>query len=1007
MKPHAEFFVAARTFASILLIPVVTLSSWGTDLSQPSASPTVLSLDGDWLLGADPENQGIQQEWWEGPQPDAVSTKVPWIIEDILPGYHGVVWYWRDFSAPRNPDPAGRYLLRFWNVDYLANVWVNGKAVGGHEGASGEFSLDVTEAVQPGESNQLAVRVLNPKDEPIDGIALKQTPHRNKTCTFTFGCDYNHGGIEDSVEILVVPAVRVADLFLWPDPQRETIRVQMEIVNTLPLPATVTFNISLAPAAGGETLLATSLRRGLAPGETKVEAQLNVEKPRLWRLEDPYLYRVSVRTSAAGKEEFPSETAARCGFRDFRVEDGYFRLNGKRIYLRCSHTGNMVPIGIHLPYKTDVDALRKDLVNVKAVGFNAIRFIAGPAERYQLDLCDEIGLLVYEEAYSAWLLEDSPKMAERFDCSLSEMVRRDRNHPSIVIWGLLNETGDGPVFRHAVQALPLVRSLDENRLVLLNSGRFDCHFEVGSVSNPGSEVWDCVLGRDGQPSEDAKTIYPSPERSGDAHIYPQVPHGADAIRILRTYGEGGKNSFLSEYGVSSGVDLTRLARQYEQRGKQTASEAMFYRRPLDSFMRDWERWRMAECFGRPEDYFRQSLAKNAKDRMVGLNALRANPHIIGYSLTGTVDQGYSGEGLTTTYREFKPGTIDSMSDALAPLRWCLFAEPVNVYRGNTVKLEAILANEDVLSPGEYPVRIEVFGPNSKKVFERRFAVTVPEAASNPQTPFAFPVFAEDVLADWPSGKYRLTATFDWGGAAAGGDIPFYVTDLEALPRVNAEVTLWGEDAELVNWLADQGIPHREFNSEQTDREVLLMGENPPTSPESRPFRELARHLARGSTAIFLSPRIFANGDDSTARVPLPQKGAFKSLASCVYHKDDWAKRHPIFDGLPAGGLLDYEVYRQVVSNIAWVGEDPQAVVVAAAVHSAPDYASGSLVSIHEFGAGRFILNTLCIRENLGGDPVADILLRNLIRYATEETGESLRELPQGFDRQIAELGLDR
>ena len=94
------------------------------------------------------------------------------------------------------------------------------------------------------------------------------------------------------------------------------------------------------------------------------------------------------------------------------------------------------------------------------MGFNAIRFIWGGAQRYQLDLCDEIGLMVYEESFASDSLADSPKMGELFDRSVSELIRRDRNHPSIVIWGLLNEAGDNPAFRHATQMLPLVRSLD-------------------------------------------------------------------------------------------------------------------------------------------------------------------------------------------------------------------------------------------------------------------------------------------------------------------------------------------------------------------------------------------------------------------------------------------------------------------------------------------------------------------------------------------------------------------
>ena len=86
---------------------------------------------------------------------------------------------------------------------------------------------------------------------------------------------------------------------------------------------------------------------------------------------------------------------------------------------------------------------------------------------------------------------------------------------------------------------------------------------------------------------------------------------------------------------------------------------------------------MADTFARPEDYFEACLAKMAGQRLIGLNAIRANPNCVGYSLTGTADQGMTGEGLTTTFREFKPGTFEALFDGLAPLRWCLFAEPVN------------------------------------------------------------------------------------------------------------------------------------------------------------------------------------------------------------------------------------------------------------------------------------------------------------------------------------------
>src|SRR5439155_7364867 len=123
------------------------------------------------------------------------------------------------------------YLLRFWAVDYLADVWLNGVHVGRHEGGEAPFTHDVTGSMKKGARNLVAVRVLNPADDPIDGLTLKQTPHRNKTCAFTCGCDYNHGGIEDSVELLVTPAARIEDLFVRADPKTGILLVQVDVRN--------------------------------------------------------------------------------------------------------------------------------------------------------------------------------------------------------------------------------------------------------------------------------------------------------------------------------------------------------------------------------------------------------------------------------------------------------------------------------------------------------------------------------------------------------------------------------------------------------------------------------------------------------------------------------------------------------------------------------------------------------------------------------------------------------
>ena len=192
-----------------------------------------------------------------------------------------------------------------------------------------------------------------------------------------------------------------------------------------------------------------------------------------------------------------------------------------------------------------------------------------------------------------------------------------------------------------------------------------------------------------------------------------------------------------EYGIGSALDLTCLARHYEQLGKTECEDAVAYRRYLDMFMADWAQWKMAEAFAGPEDYFAQCLRWHANLRRIGTNAIRANPNVVGHSMTGTQDQGLTGEGITSnTFRDLKPGVTDALFDAWYPLRWCLFAEPVSVYRGGTARVEAVLVNEDVLPPGRHPVRFQIVGPRGARVYDSTMDVTIPEAgqSQSPRSP---------------------------------------------------------------------------------------------------------------------------------------------------------------------------------------------------------------------------------------------------------------------------------
>ena len=952
-------------------------------------------------------------------------TRVPSVIQEVFPGYHGVAWYWRTYTAPRHPLSGGRHLLRFWAVSYIAEVWVNGKRVGDHEGGESPFTLDVTDAVKPGR-NTLAVRVLNPTNEPIDGITLKQTPHRNKVMPSSPGSDFNHGGIFLPVELVLAPAARIHDVFARPDWKTGTIRVQVTVRNTAPGKRKGTVEVRIAPAAGGETLVRKAAAADVSAGDTVLKMTVRVPGHRLWSLEDPFLYRLSVTLRVDG-EPTADESSLRTGFRDFRVEKGFFRLNGRRIILKSTHTGNCSPGGQVVPPEGMPDILRRDLLYAKSSGYNAVRFISMVAHPWELDMCDELGLLVYEESYAGWLLEDSPDMKRRFDFSTRDMVRRDRNHPSLVIYGLLNETRDGPVFRHAVDSLPLLRSLDDTRLVLLSSGRWDGQWSIGSASNPGCRTWEHVWGRESPTAGAVPATWDVTrgggylEPAGEAHVYPMTPLRPEAARLIRELGSGSKPVFLSEFGIGSMMDVISEARSFEEHG--CAEDLEDYRMLRDMEKRlveDMERWGMKDVYPFPEDLLVDSQRRMARHRIHGFDLVRSNPMICGFNLTGMLDHALTGEGMWKMWRTWKPGAMDALQNGWWPVRWCLFVTPSHGYADRPLAVEAVLANEDVMKPGRYPVRFRIFGPRGL-AWERRVEAVLPIAEPGEDPPLAVGVLKDVITLEGPAGDYRLVANLERGGAPLNRSIEFSLADPDDLPRVDATVASWGIGDTTERWLARHGVACRQIGPAlgagvQEKREVIIVGDVSKLAADRDAWVGLARRVARGSVALFLSFEAFRRSKDpkegeiDMGWLPLARKGRCHFFHDWLYHKENVARRHPVFDGLQGNGILDWYYYGTMIPRHVFEGQEDADEVIAAAFATgycgggSRGYESGILMSTHRFGNGSFLLNTFPVMENLDGNPAADRMMLNLVRWAASRCAEPLAGLPPDFDATLRAIG---
>ena len=346
--------------------------------------------------------------------------------------------------------------------------------------------------------NLLVVRVINPVEEPIDGFVLGDTAHGVKfNKNYMSGAMYNYGGITQGVELIETDPVRILDVHAQADMKANAIKVSVTIRSELETPVAGRLTASIRLRNSDLVLVRQELTFTAPHGAGGQSMTIPIRRPQYWSPEDPQFYLVTVDMECEGKmASCRDQKTVRCGFRELRVDNGYFRLNGKRIFLRCTLTVNDYCCGDKIPK----EHLMRDLIFAKAAGFNTVRFLIGGVYPEQLDLCDEIGLMVYEESYASWYLSDPrlkseftdmSKMPERYDNSMLGIIARDRNHPSVVIWGLLNETFDGPVFRHVYNSLGKLRALDDSRLVLLNSGRWDGIITVGSLSNPRSTEWEC------------------------------------------------------------------------------------------------------------------------------------------------------------------------------------------------------------------------------------------------------------------------------------------------------------------------------------------------------------------------------------------------------------------------------------------------------------------------------------------------------------------------------------
>ena len=332
--------------------------------------------------------------------------------------YRGPAWYRKKF---RTSFRQRKVILRFDAVWGKVNIWLNGNDLGEYTDGLVGFELDITKHLVVG-PNTLSIRVDNSHDPKI--LPGKQTP------------DYNiYGGL--CGEVWLVKKNRIH--FPWRSmvittPRIERDRAEVHVISAL------NGNVERKQVRAIATISDPDGREVLRTGEVSpsVNNTLSfhgeVPSPLLWSPESPSLYTVELNLLVDG--ELVDCKVELFGIREFSFdENGGFFLNGERLQLRGVNRHQDFPgLGNVLPERLN----RRDVEIIKEMGANFVRTSHYPQHPSFLAACDELGVLVYEEI-TTWQYIGGKDFIENADKMMTEMIRRDRNHPSIILWGMMNE----------------------------------------------------------------------------------------------------------------------------------------------------------------------------------------------------------------------------------------------------------------------------------------------------------------------------------------------------------------------------------------------------------------------------------------------------------------------------------------------------------------------------------------------------------------------------------------
>lgn len=360
----------------------------------------------------------------------------------VIDQYQGVFEYRKTFRAPvsANQDVS----LYFEGVMMEADVYLNGRKIASHKGGYLPFSVNLTNLLQPNQDNTISLKVTNVDNPEIPpGKPLKEL-------------DFNYyGGIYRNAYLVVTDKLHLTDAvaanekasggwfvhFANADDKSASGTIKTHLQNGYAATKNVQIRTTLTDSDGKKFQFLSTQSTINGHASTEITTQISIPNPKLWSPKNPNLYTLQIELLSDGK--VIDVQLSRIGIRTAKLQPDGFYLNGQKTFLSGTNRHQEYP---YLGYAISDEAQYRDAVKIKSAGFDFVRLSHYPHAEAFLDACDELGLIVMN-SLPGWQFFGNANFEANALQNLRDMVRRDRNHASILFWeNSLNETGMSDAF---------------------------------------------------------------------------------------------------------------------------------------------------------------------------------------------------------------------------------------------------------------------------------------------------------------------------------------------------------------------------------------------------------------------------------------------------------------------------------------------------------------------------------------------------------------------------------